>query len=205
MRYEPEMEELIRNAGKKAREMGHSYVSSAHLLLVLVGCRGWAGNVLRGFGLKATVAEDEAAVLYGKGSPRLPLPQGLTEELCRILRGAATEARLQNSKRIGVKHILLSLARREDTAAGELLMFSGICTGELFTVAVEQLRWENTETEKRAKGETEMRLLEQFGEDLVLKAGNMEPVVENHEALLEGDTDHTQGGRWYGVENQKED
>ena len=177
MRYDSETEELIRNAGKKARELGHSCVSSVHLLLVLAGRKGWAGNILRGIGLKAAVAEDVAAVLYGKGSPRLPLPQGLTEELCRILRGAASEARLQNCKRIGSKHILLSLARREDSAAGELLMFSGIQPNELFTVAVEQLRWENRETEKRTRGETGMRLLEQFGEDLILKAGNMEPVV----------------------------
>ena len=177
MRYDPETEELIRDAGKKAKELGHSYVSSAHLLLVLLGWRGWAGNVLRGFGLKTAVAEDVATVLYGRGSPRLPLPQGLTEELRRILRGAATEARLQNSKRISTKHILISLARREDTAAGELLMFSGIRPCELFTAAVEQMRWERMETEKRTRGETGMRLLEQFGEDLVLKAGNMEPVV----------------------------
>ena len=177
MRYDTETEALIRDAGKKARELGHSCVSSVHLLLVLADRRGWAGNILRGFGLKAALAEDMAVVLYGKGSPRLPLPQGLSEELCRMLRGAASEARLQNSRRINSKHILLSLARREDTAAGELLIFSGIHPGELFTVAVEQLRWENTETEKRTRGETGMRLLEQFGEDLVLKAGNMEPVV----------------------------
>ena len=177
LRYDAETAELIRNAGKKAKELGHSYVSSAHLLLVLARQRGRAGNVLRGFGLKAAVAEDMASVLYGKGTPSLPLPQGLTEELCRILRGAASEARSQNRSRINSNHILLSLARREDTAAGELLMLNGIRPGDLFTAAVDQMNREKIAGEKRSKGGTGMKLLEQFGEDLVLKAGNMEPVV----------------------------
>ena len=183
MRYDEEAVELIRNAGKKASDLGHSYVGSAHLLLVLARQRGRAGNVLRGFGLKAAVAEDMALVLYGKGTARLPLPQGLTEELQAILRGAAMEARSQSRKRVNPNHILLSLARREDTAAGELLMLNGIRPGELFTAAVDQMRLELTERERRSKGGTGMKLLEQFGEDLVLKAGNMEPVVSRDKEI----------------------
>ena len=63
MRYDSETVELICTAGKVAKRMGHSYVGSAHLLLAMVQNRGFAGSVLRGFGLNMTVAEDMTAVL----------------------------------------------------------------------------------------------------------------------------------------------
>ena len=176
-RYDSEAAELIRSAGRKAREMGHSYVGSAHLLLAMAQNRGLAGNVLRGFGLNCAVAEDMTMMLYGRGTPQLPLPQGLTAELREILRGAAREAQLGKCREIGMKHMLLSMVRREGSAAGELLAFNGISPEEVFTAAVEQVVWEGKIEDRKKKGAVVTKLLEQFGEDLVLKAGTMEPVV----------------------------
>ena len=183
MNYDGETEELIRRAGKKAREMGHSYVGSTHLLLAMAQNRGYAGSILRGCGFRTAVAEDMAVLFYGKGTPELPLPQGLTPELRQILRDAAREARHQNCRTVGSKHMLLSLARREDSAAGELLTFSGIAPQELFHAAVEQMNRESSVDEKRKKGATGMKLLEQFGDDLVLKAGSLEPVVSRDKEI----------------------
>ena len=177
MRYDSETVELICTAGKVAKRMGHSYVGSAHLLLAMVENRGFAGSVLRGFGLNMTVAEDMTAVLYGKGTSELPLPQGMTAELRGILRGAAKEAQLHKSREIGSKHMLLAMVRREGTAAGELLNYNGIDPEELFTVAVEQANWEGNVSLGQKKGAIATKLLEQFGEDLVMKAASMEPVV----------------------------
>ena len=183
LHYDSETAELIRNTAKKAKEMGHSYVSSAHLLLAMAGQRGCCGNILRGFGLKAAVAEDMAAVLYGKGSSRLPLPQGMTGELRKILQGAAGEARLMNRKRVNTRHVLLALVRQENTAAGELLQLNGIMPGELFSAAVDQMKWENGDRGKKVREGTSLKLLEQFGEDLVMKAGNMDPVVSRDKEI----------------------
>ena len=183
MRFDNETAALIRNTAKKAKEMGHSYVSSAHLLLAMAGQRGPAGNLLRGFGLKAPVAEDMAAVLYGKGSPQLPLPQGMTRELRTVLQGAAEEARRQNRKRVDSRHILLALTRREDAAAGELLILNGITPGELFSAVVKQLQGTNADRGEKVREGTSLRLLEQFGEDLIAKAGNMEPVVSREKEI----------------------
>ena len=176
-RYDSETAELIRVAGRKAGEMGHSYVGSAHLLLAMIRNRGFAGNILRGFGLNGTVAEDMTVILYGKGTPRLPLPQGLTTELQGILRGAAREARNCGVREISVKHLLLALTRQEGSDAEELLHFNGIAPAELFNAAVEQTYREGKMDNGRKKGAVVTKLLEQFGEDLVLKAGSMEPVV----------------------------
>ncbi len=178
MRYHMLTAEIIRNSGVKAKKLGHSYVGSVHLLLAMAEQQGNVGNMLRTFGLNPAVIEDMAVILYGKGDARLPLPQGLTRNARGILRGAATEAESARVREIGPIHLLLALSRRKSaTHAGQLLALSGIDAGELFHHAVETMHWESTMTVKRKKEATVTRLLEQFSEDLLLKAGSMEPVI----------------------------
>ena len=177
MRYEPESLELINTAGKMARDLGHSYVGSIHLLLAMVSQRGKVGQILRGFGMDAATTHDWAALLYGKGTAQLPLPQGLSAGAKQILRGAAREARNRKRSQIQPMHMLLSLARREKTAAGELLVLNGIDVGELFSATVDHMQWEPTSPAKGKKEGTVTRLLDQFSEDLIMKASSMEPVI----------------------------
>ncbi|MBO4937995.1 MAG: ATP-dependent Clp protease ATP-binding subunit [Oscillospiraceae bacterium] len=177
MRYELQTLELIRSAGRQAKCMGHSYVGSAHLLLAMTESDAGVGQILRLCGAMPELTADCAMLLYGKGTPSLPLPQGFTPDAKRILRGAAKEARSLGAKAIAPVHMLLSLARREETAAGELLMLGGVDTGELFTRTVEYLRWERKTPVRYKKEESATKLLEQFSEDLVMKASAMEPVI----------------------------
>ena len=177
MRYEQASVELIQTAYQKAGELGHSYVGSVHLLLALMGHSGNAGQILRGIGLKETVLQDMTLLLYGKGTARLPLPQGLSSDARKVLSGAAKEARNQKGNRIRPLHMLMSLTRWEKTEAGELLRLSGVDTNELFTRTLENLRWEQVEPEKRKKEWSSTKLLDQYSEDLIIKASAMEPVI----------------------------
>ena len=177
MRYENEMLDIIRTAGEKAKFFGHSYVGSVHLLLALLQEKSMAGQILRGFGLSSGTVESMVAVLYGQGTRDLPLPQGLTPEARKILRGAAREAKYYNGKKIGTAHLLLALLRREKTAAGELLLLSGVDANDLFTQVAENLQWESQMAVKRKKEGTNTKLLDQFSEDLVMKASIMDPVI----------------------------
>ena len=79
-------------------------------------------------------------------------------------------------------HILLALSRCEKTPAGELLMLCGVDGDALLTRTVEYLQWEMRNGVKRKKEAATTKLLEQFSEDLVLKAGNMDPVMGCTEA-----------------------
>ena len=51
VRYHTLTAELIRDSGSKARELGHSYVGSVHLLLAMLSSRGSMGQLLRGTGM----------------------------------------------------------------------------------------------------------------------------------------------------------
>ena len=148
MRYHTQTTHMIQLAGQKARLHGHSYVGSAHLLLAMVAQSGEAGQLLRAAGVQPELAESFVQLVYGMGTPDLPLPQGLSREVKAILRGAALEARNQNSREILPIHVLLALARRESTSAGEVLKISGIATRDLFSQTVEYLQWERIASQK---------------------------------------------------------
>ena len=177
MRYHTQTVELIQSAARKARSLGHSYVGSAHLLLALTREPGNVGLVLRQLGVDPELTEAMALLLYGAGTPDLPLPQGLTEEARQLLLGAAREAKRQKSREIRPEHLLLALARQEGSAAGELLQINGVTGDILFTQTVDYLRWERQTLVKEKREEVRLRLLEQFSEDLVARASTMEPVI----------------------------
>lgn len=177
MQYGEDAQGVILTAGGKARELGHSYVGSAHLLLALAQEPGLAGQLLRGAGFESALAESMALVLYGAGTPGLPLPQGFSSQARRILKGARGEARLLNSRQVQSVHILLSVLRGEKTAAGDLLVLSGVDMDSLFTRTVEYLQWDVKVVQGREKEAVNTKLLEQFSEDLLLKAVSMDPVI----------------------------
>ena len=177
MRYHTLTADLIQNAARKARGLGHSYVGSVHLLLAMAWEPGGPGMVLRQLGVDPELTEAMAQLLYGTGTPDLPLPQGLTQEARELLRLAAREARQQNCREIQPQHLLLAMARQRDCAAGELLQLNGVSADMLFTHTVDYLRWEQTALGKGKKEAVAMRLLEQFSEDLIAKASTMEPVI----------------------------
>ena len=177
MQYETDTQGLILAAGRKARAMGHSYVGSVHLLLALAQEPGLAGQLLRGAGFEPQLAQSMAAVLYGVGTPGLPLPQGFSVQARRVLRGARMEARYLNSREVQGIHILLSLLRREKTSARDLLILSNVDTQELFSHTVDYLKWADKGKQQRNKEAVNTKLLEQFSEDLISKAVSMEPVI----------------------------
>ena len=137
MHYDTLTADLIQRAGQKARNLGHSYVGSAHLLLALAREPGGPGQILRMLGVDPDLTEAMMGLLYGVGSPELPLPQGLTGEARALLRRSAREAKNLGSRAIVPAHLLLAMARREENAAGELLRLSGVSADALFTHTVE--------------------------------------------------------------------
>ena len=177
MRYHETTAALILRAAQEARSLGHSCVGTAHLLLALSGAPGMAGHLLRGAGGERELLLRLVEVLYGRGHRDLPLRQGMTAQLRRVLGDASREAAIQGSDRVSNLHILLALLRRQRCSAGELLDILAVDRDRLFTAGAE-LSWrENRAQPKRNKEGLSMKLLEQFSEDMIQKAGSMEPVI----------------------------
>ena len=177
MRYHETALALIQGAAGEARGLGHGFVGTVHLLLAFSRGPGMAGHLVRGFGVEEPLLRRLVEVLHGVGTRDLPLPQGMTPKLRRVLRESAREAVLVGSREVRGLHLLLSLLRRERCAALELLDIMGVDRGALFTSAAEAACRACDPAVKRKKEGIPMKLLEQFSEDLVQKAGTMEPVI----------------------------
>ena len=177
MRYHFLTADLIQLAGRKARQYGHSYVGSAHLLLAMTKIPGGTGQLLESVGIGPETTEDMTQLMYGIGTADLPLPQGLSREAKCILRGAAEEAKKQNSREILPVHVLLSLSRRENSTAADMLRLIGVDTHYLFSNTVDYVHWEREMCSKVKKEAVATKLLDQFSEDLITKASSMDPVI----------------------------
>ncbi len=177
MRYSAATQKLLLSAAQIARDFGHGYVGSAHLLMAMTRRMDTVGKILQWAGMDRKLTEQICAVLYGVGTPGLPLPQGFSGQMRRILQGAGREAGLQNCSRVEPMHVLLSVLRQKKTAARELLLLSSINPEELFSYAVEILNDQKTQYQKPQKEAVTTKLLEQFSEDLIVKASSMEPVI----------------------------
>ena len=183
MRYSTQTQSVLLASARIARGMGHGYVGSAHLLIALSKRTDTVGTVLRNAGMDPQVTGQMTTLLYGSGTPGLPLPQGFSEQMRRILRGAGREAGFQSSSKVEPIHLLLSLLRQEKTAARELLALSGVEAERLFDRMVDTGRWAAERKVSNVKEAAKTKLLEQFSEDLVLKALSMEPIIGREQEI----------------------
>ncbi len=179
MRYGTDAQRVLLTAAEKARGLGHSYVGSGHILIALSQEPGISGQMLRFSGVETGLIEKMMAVVYGTGTARLPLSQGFSKEAGKVLQGARMEALIYGSGQIRPIHILLSILRQEQTTAGDLMMFCGVDAGEIFSKTVDRIQ------EKRygKKEAVITKLLDQFSEDLIQKAGSMEPVIGRRQEI----------------------
>ena len=167
MNLAPASRQVLLRAAREARLLGHGYVGTVHLLLGLCNDTGDGGNLLRGFGLNLYDARCMAATMLGTGRPDSPLRQGYTSKAVKTLKNAAAQA--GTAPFVEPIHLLLALLRNEKSGAQRLLTRCGINPERLFSAATNKLITE----QKREV--TSMKLLEQFGEDLLQKT--YEPVT----------------------------
>lgn len=177
MGYRQDAANLILDAAARARELGHSYVGTAHLLLALTALEGWEGRLIRSFGVSEELLKDLTVLYFGQGQKNLPLQQGLSKEAKSVLSYAALEAAGSGEKEVFPEHILLALLRTEHSTAAKLLQFCGAEPQKMFSKAVEYKLLGDREPVKRKREGFSTKLLEQFSEDLIAKAATMEPVI----------------------------
>ena len=181
MRYSQEAADVIVGAAARARGLGHSFVGSVHLLMTLCASADEAGMLLRSVAVTETFVHDAAAVLCGMGTASLPLPQGFTREARQILRLAGAEAEMLGAGQVRAMHLLLALTRRHESTAVMVLRIAGADPDELFTMGLEcRFRLDGR---RKCKEGSSMKLLDQFSEDLLLKASSMDPVIGREEEI----------------------
>ena len=167
-------ERVLRRAWRNAAALGHSYVGSEHLLLALTDSTDTtAGRLLHWSGLRAEALRTKILHRCGAGDSRMPLPQGLSAEAVRIIKEAALEMRRRRIKKIFPEHILLSMTDGAERTASKLLEESGLspCGIRAKIEVCLQMR-------RAAAGkESDLKLLEQFGTDMIAKSEKLDTVI----------------------------
>lgn len=176
MRLSAAAERTLKQAGNIAIDLGHSFVGTVHILLSLSRETGTVWRVLRQLGFDEEIARMLVQLRFGCGQDGLPLPQGFTPNARRLIDGGGREAENLGSQRVEPEHLLLSLARQENTQAMELLWVLGIDGQTLFSLCAEDICVKKR-CFYRKKEVVTTKLLEQFSEDLIAKAAEMEPVI----------------------------
>ncbi|MBQ8345295.1 MAG: ATP-dependent Clp protease ATP-binding subunit, partial [Clostridia bacterium] len=115
-----------------AREMGHTYIGSEHLLLALTTEKdSISERILRGRKLSPALLRNRIEQLSGIGTPGYLSAEDMTPRVRLILEEAAAECMRRNGRFIGTEHLLLALLHRRDCVAVRILEAEGISPADL--------------------------------------------------------------------------
>ena len=175
--------ETLRTAAGIARLYGHGYVGSQHLLLALLARpEEKPARILAALGLSLSRVRSMTALLWGCGAPGVPLPQGLSPKAAKILGLASVRARQDRCRKIWPEHILTALAQEPATAAWQIFAMAGLSPQGVQAATAPRQGYLKSDGKRRDPG---MKLLEQFGVDMIEKAGTMEPVIGREREIQE--------------------
>ncbi|MCS7171999.1 MAG: ATP-dependent chaperone ClpB [Armatimonadetes bacterium] len=177
-------QEALARAQELAREAGHPYVETEHLLLALLEqTDGVVPQVLQRAGADLVRIREQV----DRALRALPRVQGPAElyvgpGLRRVWDGAEREAQRMQDEYTSTEHFLLAMAEAPETGAGRLLQQNGI-TKEALLRALVEVRGRQRVTD--ARPETKYQVLERYGRDLtdLARAGKLDPVIGRDEEI----------------------
>jgi len=167
-----------------ARQLGHGYVGTEHLLLGLLKTEGSvASSVLESNGLSAEFIINKIVENVGSGTPSNVTGNDLTPRMKRIIEQSAREAAQMGRKVIGTEHLLMALLRERDCEALRILNETAD-PKEVYNSVLKSLDIQPANGDKKhsvqsgnKKGDTPT--LDSFGRDLTEMAseGKIDPVI----------------------------
>ena len=170
----------LKFAEEKARELGHNYIGTEHLLLGLI-CEkeGAAANLLSITGVSETAVMEDVMQLIGKGDYTFTQGFGYTPRSKKILELSLSYSRQLGQSYVGTEHILLALIREKEGVAFKILSDLGADFGELES-GINNLTGEGeAQSESGPKKDGKTPKLDKFGRDLTRAArdGELDPVI----------------------------
>lgn len=184
-RFTHRAEQAIDKAALAARDLGHSFVGTEHLLLgILMESDGLGARILRKQGIDERSLREAVRKLNGAGSPGY-MPQELSIRARCAMEKAATEAANLHQGYIGTEHILLGILRQSDCGGVQVLKNTGGDINRIYTDIMDAFGSPNSSGHTQAgparssMRRVETRTLDMYSRDLteLAAAGGMDPVV----------------------------
>ncbi len=122
----------LNRAMLSARELGHTYIGSEHLLLGLAGePDSIASKLLVERGADGDKLRQTISEWAGVGVPTLLSPSDMTPKLKNIIETSAEESIKYGQSYIGTEHLLSALLSENDCMAIRIIAASGVSVNEL--------------------------------------------------------------------------
>ncbi len=170
-------------AQEEARNMGHNYIGTEHLLLgVLRDEDGIPYQVLSTIGIDVDVIRNAVKQLVGVGDGVTYYELPFTARAKRVLELAMSEAQMMGYGYVDSEHLLLGLLRENDGIAAQILSDLGADLNkvrkEIYRILQEEKRG-GGRTKPPGKGKGKTPLLDKFGIDLTALAyqNKLDPVI----------------------------
>ncbi len=179
-RFTERAQKALLYAQEEARNMGHNYVGTEHLLLGLLREKeGAAAKVLADMGMDLGKMRDYIVQLVGKGNYNFNEGFGYTPRTKRVMELSFYEARNLGHNYVGTEHLLLALIREGEGVAARILKDANIDFEKIRTQIMQMVQEEGGENQSAPKGRSNTPNLDQFGTDLteLAREGKLDPVI----------------------------
>ena len=197
MQLTPRAQQVLSLARKEARNFGHNYVGTEHLLLGIISLgQGVAVNVLRKMGLNLDMVRKEVEKRVGKGNAAGANAElEHTDGVKRVITLAAQEASKFGHNYVGTEHILLGLLREGQGEGAQVLQALGVnietcknlILAELDPNFVGDIPQQQDEAQQAQEPrERQGSALKAFGRDLTESArqGKLDPVIGRSREIM---------------------
>ena len=133
-KFTQKAQNTLNHALNAARNMGHTYIGSEHILLGLLEEKdSIATRLLTSKGASSKELRDAIIDISGIGSKSKVTPSDMTPRAKKIIEASATESARFGTNYIGTEHILYALLSERDCVAVRLLESEGIPASELIS------------------------------------------------------------------------
>ena len=189
-KFTEKAEKVIKISEDVAKEFGHNYIGTEHLLVALLReGTGVAYKILDSFGVTEDLLLEKIEELIGFGIVENNQMLGLTPRAKRVLETAFNESKNASYDFIGTEHILLAILKENDSIAVRLLVELNFDLQRLYMDLTKRIG----EASGRVKNESFVRknkssstpVLNQFGRDLTDLAveGKIDPVIGRNDEI----------------------
>ena len=182
----------IEIASDIAMELGHSYVGTEHLLYGLIKEEnGVASKVLQNQEVTEEDVLQKIENLIGHEEPIDEITD-FTPRSKRVIETAFIEARKLGYNFIGTEHILIGILKEGDCVAARILIDLNVNIPRLYNEIIKVINEGENYTGSEKQSDTKKKksfnktpTLNQFGEDLTIKAeeGKLDPIIGRREEI----------------------
>ncbi|WP_458783250.1 ATP-dependent Clp protease ATP-binding subunit [Vallitalea sediminicola] len=182
-RFTGRAQEAISLSRQIAKELGHGYVGTEHILLGLIKeGKGVAGTILNSQGITEDVILEKIRKIGIIGNISTADVEDFTPRAKRVLETSLREAVNMKTTMIGTEHILLALLKESDCIAVKLISSSGVTVQKLYQLILKNLGESPINKEansSQADKKSTTPVLDQFSRDLtnMSRDGEFDPII----------------------------